>query len=121
MKCFSVKINLMLQWTDLTRSYLVEARWYHTGYKPTFDEYLSNGLVSITGPLIVIHSYLFTSNPIRKEQVEFIEDLPDILSLGSEIFRLADDYGTAMVCLYIYSFHVCNQLLQVMIRGCMTE
>lgn len=82
----------------LTRSYLVEARWFHTGYKPTFDEYMKNGFVSITGPLITIHSYLFTSNAIRKEDVEYIESLPEILRLGCEIFRLADDYGTATVC-----------------------
>ncbi|KAG1334019.1 sulfate transporter 3.1 [Cocos nucifera] len=27
-----------LQWADLCKSYLVEAKWYHSGYTPTFNE-----------------------------------------------------------------------------------
>lgn len=87
----------MLQWIDLLKHYLVEARWYHGGYKPTFEEYMRNGLVSITGPMTAIQGYILTSNPIKKEAMEFIEDLPEIVSLASEIFRLADDYGTSWV------------------------
>lgn len=75
----------------------MEARWFHSGYKPTFDEFMSNGLVSITGPIIAIQTYIFTSNPIRKEDMEFIEGLPDVLRLASEIFRLSDDFGTSSV------------------------
>lgn len=81
----------------MLKHYLVEARWYYSGYKPIFDEYLSNGLITITGPLVVIYSYILTSNPIKNEAIEFIEGLPDIVHLASEIFRLADDYGTSSV------------------------
>ncbi|KAK1368453.1 (+)-delta-cadinene synthase [Heracleum sosnowskyi] len=87
--------QLSKSWTDLLKTYLVEARWFHSGYKPTFDEFMSNGLVSITGPIIAIQTYIFTSNPIRKEDMEFIEGLPDFLRLASEIFRLSDDFGTS--------------------------
>lgn len=61
------------------------------------EEYLSNGLVSIAGPIGVLYSYICTEDPIRKEEVEFIEGLPDIVRLACEIFRLADDYGTSSV------------------------
>lgn len=81
----------------MLKTYLVEARWYHSGYKPTFDEFLSNGLVSITGPIIAIQSYIFTSNPIKKEEMEYLEELLKFLHLASEIFRLSDDYGTSSV------------------------
>nr|AUG98172.1 monoterpene synthase [Trachyspermum ammi] len=87
-------IDVML-WIDLFKHYLVEARWYYSGYKPTFEEFLSNGLVTITGPVVVIYSYILTCNPIRKEATDYIESLPDIVRLASEIFRLADDFGTS--------------------------
>ncbi|KAK1391710.1 (+)-delta-cadinene synthase [Heracleum sosnowskyi] len=87
--------QLKKSWTDLLKVYLVEARWYHSGHQPTFDEFLSNGLVSITGPIIAIQSYIFTSNPIKKEEMDYIEELPKFLELASEIFRLSDDYGTS--------------------------
>lgn len=75
----------------------MEAQWYYNGYMPSFDEYLSNGRVSITAPLMTMYSYLTTSNPIKKEAIEFIEGLPDIIGLAGEVFRLADDYGTSSV------------------------
>ncbi|KAL8107827.1 hypothetical protein AgCh_024292 [Apium graveolens] len=86
---------LMEQNIDVLPQLRKSARWFHGGYKPTFDEFLSNGLVSITGPIIAIQTYIFTSNPIRKEDMEFIEGLPDVLRLASEIFRLSDDFGTS--------------------------
>ncbi|WOG85269.1 hypothetical protein DCAR_0104457 [Daucus carota subsp. sativus] len=92
---FDVLPQLRKSWTDLLEAYLVEARWFHTGYQPTFDEFMRNGLVSITGPIIAIQSYIFTSNPIREEDMEFLESLPHVLRLASEIFRLADDFGTS--------------------------
>ncbi|KAK1368454.1 (+)-delta-cadinene synthase [Heracleum sosnowskyi] len=82
-------------WIELFKHQLVEARWYHGGHQPTMEEYLSNGLVSIAGPIGILYSYICTEDPIKKEEVEFIEGLPDIVRLACEIFRLADDYGTS--------------------------
>lgn len=82
-------------WIKLFKHQLVEARWYHGGHQPTMEEYLSNGLVSIAGPIGALYSYICTEDPIKKEEVEFIEELPDIVRLACEIFRLADDYGTS--------------------------
>lgn len=92
-------VDLVLQWTDLFKHQLVEARWYHGGHQPTMEEYLSNGLVSIGGPIGVLYSYICTEDPIKKEAIEFIEGLPDIVRLACEILRLADDYGTSSVIL----------------------
>ncbi|KAK1368616.1 Limonene synthase [Heracleum sosnowskyi] len=80
---------------DLFERYIVEARWYNSGYQPTLEEYLKNGFVSIGGPIVVLYSYICTEDPIKKEDLEFIEDLPDIVRLACEIFRLSDDYGTS--------------------------
>ncbi|KAK1368637.1 (+)-delta-cadinene synthase [Heracleum sosnowskyi] len=80
---------------DLFERYIVEARWYNSGYQPTLEEYLKNGFVSIGGPIIVLYSYICTEDQIKKEDLEFIEDLPDIVRLACEILRLSDDYGTS--------------------------
>ncbi|KAK1375192.1 Monoterpene synthase [Heracleum sosnowskyi] len=80
---------------NLLKHYLVEARWYHSGYKPTLDEYLNNASTTISGPVMAIQSYICTANPIKKEAMKYIEEIPDIVRLASEIFRLADDYGTS--------------------------
>ncbi|GMI68657.1 terpene synthase 02 [Hibiscus trionum] len=34
-----VVFNLKNAWVELLRSYLLEARWYHSGYTPSFEEY----------------------------------------------------------------------------------
>lgn len=75
----------------------MEARWYHSGYKPTLEEYLENGKVSIALPSVTIQSYIFSANPIRKEALKFLEDMPDILNLSGRLCRIVDDYGTSSV------------------------
>ncbi|MBO8589916.1 terpene synthase/cyclase family protein, partial [Staphylococcus aureus] len=44
-------------WTGLCKSYLVEARWYSNGYKPTLEEYLENAWTSISVTVILVHAY----------------------------------------------------------------
>ncbi|PIA43665.1 hypothetical protein AQUCO_01800018v1 [Aquilegia coerulea] len=34
-------------WADLCKAYLIEAKWFYTGYTPTLKEYLENAVVSI--------------------------------------------------------------------------
>ena len=79
------------------KCYLVEARWYHAGYKPTLEEYLENGKVSIAMPIVMILSYICSANPIKKEELEFLEDMPDMLNLSGKLCRIIDDYGTSSV------------------------
>lgn len=80
---------------DLVKCYLVEARWYHSGYKPTLEEYLENGKVSIAIPIVTIQSYICSANPIKKEAIEFLESMPDILHSSGILCRIVDDYGTS--------------------------
>ncbi|KAL1834204.1 hypothetical protein ACET3Z_003855 [Daucus carota] len=89
-----VLTNQRKWYNDLFERYIVEARWYYTGYQPTLEEYLRNGFVSIGGPAVMLYAYIGTADPIRKEELEFIEDFPDIVRLACEVFRLSDDYGT---------------------------
>ncbi|KAL8112903.1 hypothetical protein AgCh_020276 [Apium graveolens] len=66
-----------------------------SGHKPTLEEYLNNASTTISGPVMAIQTYICTSNPINEEAMKYIEEIPDIVRLASEIFRLADDYGTS--------------------------
>ena len=87
----------ILQWADLCKAFLVEARWYHTGYTPTLQEYLSNAWISVSGPVILLHSYFFVTNPITEEALESLERNRNIIRWSSLLVRLTDDLGTSSV------------------------
>lgn len=87
----------MIQWANLCKSYLVEAKWYSSGYVPTLDEYIENALVSVGGPLTLVHAFFFITNPTRKEASEFLQEYQNIFRYASMIVRYADDLGTSSV------------------------
>lgn len=87
----------MHQWVNLLQAYLVEAKWYHSQYTPTLEEYMKNAWVSITGPIIAVQAYLTATNPIIEKELELLESNPDVLYWASMIFRLQDDLGTSSV------------------------
>ncbi|KAG9157608.1 hypothetical protein Leryth_027288 [Lithospermum erythrorhizon] len=84
-------------WGDLCKAYLQEAKWYFSGYKPTLKEYINNGWVSITTPIVLLHAYIGTANPINREELEGIANYHKILQIGGTLFRYADDLGTSSV------------------------
>ncbi|KAF9592455.1 hypothetical protein IFM89_014945 [Coptis chinensis] len=86
---------LKQSWTDLCKSYLVEAKWYYNKYTPTFGEYLSNACISISGPLLLVHIYFFIEQDITKEALECLGSCPNVIRSSSMILRLSDDLGTS--------------------------
>ena len=58
---------------------------------------MENAWISVTAPVMLLHAYAFTANPIRKEALEFLQDSPDIIRISSMIVRLEDDLGTSSV------------------------
>ena len=52
-----------LQWANLCRSYLVEARWFYSGYIPTVEEYLENACISVGGPAAMFHAIFSVGAP----------------------------------------------------------
>lgn len=90
-------IIIIIQWTDLFEAYLLEAKWYHSGYKPSLSEYLDNAWISITGPIILTHSYFLTATSCTDEALTSIMSYPKIVRLATTILRLADDMGTSYV------------------------
>ncbi|XVF61827.1 hypothetical protein PTKIN_Ptkin08bG0162100 [Pterospermum kingtungense] len=85
---------LKKMWAELCKTYLVEAKWYYSGYKPTFKEYIDNAWISISAPVILSHAYVFT-NSTRKDSLQCFKEHSNIIYCSSMILRLADDLGTS--------------------------
>ncbi|PPE00220.1 hypothetical protein GOBAR_DD02755 [Gossypium barbadense] len=49
-------------WAELCKAYLVEAKWYYSGYIPTLNEYMDNAWISIAVPLVLSHSFFLTKS-----------------------------------------------------------
>ncbi|XP_049397259.1 (-)-camphene/tricyclene synthase, chloroplastic-like [Solanum stenotomum] len=82
-------------WGDLCKSYLREARWYHSGYKPNLEEYMENGWISIAAPMVLVHALLLVTNPITKEALDSLTNYSDIIRWSATIIHLTDDLGTS--------------------------
>ena len=92
---------LILQWSDLCKSFLLEAKWYYSGYTPSLQEYISNSWISISGPVLLVHAYFLAANPITKEALQSLERYHNIIRWSSMISRLSDDLGTSLVCMLL--------------------
>ncbi|KAI3687967.1 hypothetical protein L1987_81672 [Smallanthus sonchifolius] len=88
-------------WADLCKAYLVEARWYYSGYTPTLQEFLDNGHVSISGHVVLMHAKFATSVGATEEILERKTEFENIDHYSSLILRLADDLGISTVCIFI--------------------
>ncbi|KAG5625402.1 hypothetical protein H5410_010620 [Solanum commersonii] len=86
---------LTKSWADLCKSYLQEAKWYHNGYKPNFEEYMDNARISIAVPMVLVHSLFLVTNQITKEALDSLTNYPDIIRWSATIFRFTDDLGTS--------------------------
>ncbi|KAJ9178991.1 hypothetical protein P3X46_010826 [Hevea brasiliensis] len=92
---FNIIPHLKKSWAELCKSYLLEAKWYCSGYMPTLQEYIDRAWLSISAPLILLHYYVFVENPITDEALECLNQYPDIIRYSSIILRLANDLGTS--------------------------
>ncbi|KAJ9685390.1 hypothetical protein PVL29_017429 [Vitis rotundifolia] len=86
--------HLRKMWADLCKCYLVEARWYYSGYTPTLQEYITNGLISSSAPAILGHASFSVSNPVM-DAIEFLEKRLNVIHGSSMILWLSDDLGTS--------------------------
>ncbi|KAK8969356.1 hypothetical protein KSP40_PGU008473 [Platanthera guangdongensis] len=85
---------LKRSWADLCKAYLTEARWYHTGYTPTLNEYLENAWASISSNLLLVFAHC-VSGDVTVDSLNKFEFYPDIVRYSSILFRLYDDMGTS--------------------------
>ncbi|XVF88971.1 hypothetical protein PTKIN_Ptkin19aG0094200 [Pterospermum kingtungense] len=82
-------------WANLFKASFLEAKWYHSGYKPTLQEYIDNAWISISGSVVLAHVYLAT-DPITKKGLQSFEEYgPNIIRWAAMTLRLNDDLGTS--------------------------
>ncbi|KAM3297617.1 hypothetical protein ACQJBY_039503 [Aegilops geniculata] len=87
-------------WHELCKAFLIEAKWQHEGQMPCLEEYLENGWVTSTGPLLLLHAFTMLQ---QQEQIDSWlrnhddgDDMvyPKLVELCSMIFRLYNDCAT---------------------------
>nr|GME04744.1 (-)-alpha-terpineol synthase-like [Ipomoea batatas]GME16539.1 (-)-alpha-terpineol synthase-like [Ipomoea batatas] len=92
---FNVLPYIQKVWSDLCRTYLVEAKWFNEGLKPKLKEFLENAVVSIAGPLLLVQAYISTAKPINKEHLDQLLRNDHPIHFPSLISRLTDDLATS--------------------------
>ncbi|KDP35323.1 hypothetical protein JCGZ_09482 [Jatropha curcas] len=92
---FHIISYLKKAWADICKSYLLEAKWYYSGYTPTLQEYIDNAWISISAPVILVHGYFLLKTPITTDALKALNEYPSIIRWSSMILRLADDLGTS--------------------------
>ncbi|KAM3319900.1 alpha-farnesene synthase [Capsicum chacoense] len=81
-------------WVNFCKAMLVEAIWSHEGHIPTLEEYLNNGWISSTVPLLSDYVIYGLTNKITNETLDSSKNFQEIIYLASIIFRLCNDHGT---------------------------
>uniref|UniRef100_A0ACD5TI23 Uncharacterized protein n=1 Tax=Avena sativa TaxID=4498 RepID=A0ACD5TI23_AVESA len=94
-------------WHELCKAFLVEAKWQHGRTMPSLDEYLDNGWITSTGPLLLLHAFTMLPHTQRQQQDPWPRDdddnnggskdemvYPRLVELCSRVFRLCNDHAT---------------------------
>ncbi|CAH8266734.1 unnamed protein product [Arabidopsis lyrata] len=98
LKCKKIDVIPFLKksWADLCRTYLVEAKWYKRGYKPSLEEYMQNAWISISAPTVLIHFYCVFSDQISIQSLDTLsQHRQKIVRCSATVLRLANDLGTS--------------------------
>ncbi|XP_012084664.1 isoprene synthase, chloroplastic isoform X2 [Jatropha curcas] len=82
-------------WANLLKTFLQEAKWFYNKSTPTFEEYLENAWMSVSGPLLLVSAYCFLSKKSTKQELENLEKNHNLLRWPSIIFRLCNDMGSS--------------------------
>ncbi|KAM4103732.1 hypothetical protein ACJW30_06G100300 [Castanea mollissima] len=91
---FNTLPYIKAEWANLCRAYLVEARWFYSGYIPTVDEYLENACISVGGHAAMVHAYILQGCTLTNDSLDCIKRSSDLIYWSSLITRLSDDLGT---------------------------
>nr|Q5SBP0.1 RecName: Full=Terpinolene synthase, chloroplastic; Flags: Precursor [Ocimum basilicum]AAV63792.1 terpinolene synthase [Ocimum basilicum] len=94
-KGFNSLPYLHKSWLDLVEAYFQEAKWYHSGYTPSLEQYLNIAQISVASPAILSQIYFTMAGSIDKPVIESMYKYRHILNLSGILLRLPDDLGTA--------------------------
>nr|AJD19683.1 sesquiterpene synthase Tps3 [Cucumis melo] len=73
------------------RAYFAEAKWFHEGYMPTFEEYMKVAIVSTCFYVYVPISFVGMGVAASQEVFEWVESDPMLLKASGIIGRLMND------------------------------
>ncbi|KAA8515446.1 hypothetical protein F0562_018943 [Nyssa sinensis] len=86
--------HLQKVWADFCKTLLEEAKWYNKGYTPCLQEYLDNGWISSSGPVLSLHAFFSALEP-TDEVSGHLSSCQDLVHYTSLIIRLCNDLGTS--------------------------
>ncbi|KAL2331547.1 hypothetical protein Fmac_019128 [Flemingia macrophylla] len=75
------------------KGYMVEAKWCHEGYIPSYDEYKNNGILTSCYPLFIT-TFVGLGEYATKDVLNWIFSNPKIIEAVSVMGRVMDDMGT---------------------------
>ncbi|XP_019453843.1 PREDICTED: terpene synthase 10-like isoform X3 [Lupinus angustifolius] len=78
-------------WTDLCKSYFIEAKWYHNGYIPSLEEYMENAWISISAPVTLTDAYFLVPHSFINEDFVYLKEHSSIIRFSAMILRIAND------------------------------
>ncbi|XXG69481.1 hypothetical protein AAC387_Pa06g2333 [Persea americana] len=76
---------------EISKYYLIEARWFNVGYVPTYEEYMSVALVTCGYKLLTLISFVGMGDTATKEAFEWARSMPKLIKAVSMVNRLRDD------------------------------
>uniref|UniRef100_A0A5B7BIG7 Putative geraniol synthase n=1 Tax=Davidia involucrata TaxID=16924 RepID=A0A5B7BIG7_DAVIN len=88
----------------MVESFQAEANWYNSGYVPSLEEYIENGVTTAGTYMALVHLFFLIGQGITEETVGLLDPYPNFFSSSGTILRLWDDLGTAMVSTKILTF-----------------
>ncbi|GAB2240261.1 hypothetical protein Droror1_Dr00020779 [Drosera rotundifolia] len=92
---FNPTDTIRKMWANLCNAYLVEARWLNSGYMPSTEVYLKNGMVTSGVPIVLAHLYFLLGEDGADCKVDISNDSLSIVNNVAIILRLWNDLGGA--------------------------
>lgn len=90
----SVLPQLRQVWVGFCKALLVEAKWDEKGQSPSLVEYLDNGWISSSGPVLSLHILLGIGEDMEETMAAFHGN-HHLIHHASLIIRLCNDQGTS--------------------------
>ncbi|KAF8666152.1 hypothetical protein HU200_053868 [Digitaria exilis] len=85
---------LQKSWHDLCMAFMMEAKWYQGKYRPRLQDYLENGRISPSAPLLLLHAFPMLSSVVNMKTLDQIQTNPRLVHSASLILRLCNDSAT---------------------------